>query len=152
LDEYNADKIAAVFNRRPFLLARRLIQIAGTLGWWVAVRYGDTFFGKKDQNFKKRAAQLRQSLVQLGPAFVKIAQAVSSRPDVISPEYLEELALLQDRIAPFSTELALQIIEQELGVTVDQLFFLKSLHSQLLQLLLDRFTKHGCVQMVSQSL
>lgn len=52
LDEYNADKIAAVFNRRPFLLARRLIQIAGTLGWWVAVRYGDTFFGKKDQNFK----------------------------------------------------------------------------------------------------
>ncbi|KAG0566441.1 hypothetical protein KC19_7G064000 [Ceratodon purpureus] len=69
-----------------------------------------------------RAAQLRNALVQLGPAFVKIAQAVSSRPDVISPEYLEELALLQDRIAPFSTELALQIIEQELGVTVEQLF------------------------------
>jgi aarF domain-containing kinase len=35
---------------------------------------------------------------------------------------LEELALLQDRIAPFSTDLALQIIEQELGVTVEQLF------------------------------
>jgi aarF domain-containing kinase len=41
---------------------------------------------------------------------------------VISPEYLEELALLQDRIAPFSTDFALQIIEQELGVTVEQLF------------------------------
>ncbi|XP_024396488.1 uncharacterized aarF domain-containing protein kinase At1g71810, chloroplastic isoform X3 [Physcomitrium patens] len=121
-NEYNADKIAAVFKRRPFLLARRLLQIAGTLGWWAAVRYGDTLFGKKDQNFKERAGQLRQALVQLGPAFVKIAQAVSSRPDVIPPEYLKELALLQDRIAPFSTELALQIIEQELGVTVEQLF------------------------------
>ncbi|KAG0557746.1 hypothetical protein KC19_11G154200, partial [Ceratodon purpureus] len=42
--------------------------------------------------------------------------------DVIPPEYLEELALLQDRIAPFSTELALQIIEQDLGVSTEQLF------------------------------
>ena len=52
LNEYNADKFAAIFKRRPFLLARRLVQIAGTLGWWAAVRYGDTVFGKKDQNFK----------------------------------------------------------------------------------------------------
>jgi aarF domain-containing kinase len=52
LDEYNADKIAAVFRRRPFLLARRLTEIARTLGWWAAVRYFDTLFGKKDSNFK----------------------------------------------------------------------------------------------------
>jgi len=52
LDEYNAKKIAKVFTRRPFLLARRLLQIAGTLGWWAAVRYGDTLFGKRDTNFK----------------------------------------------------------------------------------------------------
>lgn len=54
LDEYNADRFAAIFKRRPFLLTRRLVQIAGTLGWWAAVRYGDTLFGKKDQNFKVR--------------------------------------------------------------------------------------------------
>ena len=52
LDEYNADKISAVFRRRPFLLLRRLTQISGTLGWWAALRYGDTRFGKKDTNFK----------------------------------------------------------------------------------------------------
>lgn len=52
LDEYNADKIAAVFRRRPLLLVRRLAQIGRTLGWWAAVRYGDTLFGKKDTNFK----------------------------------------------------------------------------------------------------
>lgn len=38
------------------------------------------------------------------------------------PEYLVELALLQDRIAPFSTELALDIIEQELGIPIEELF------------------------------
>lgn len=52
LDEYNAKKIAAVFTRRPFLLARRLLQIAGTLGSWAAVRYSDTLFGRGEANFK----------------------------------------------------------------------------------------------------
>ncbi|CAI7766143.1 unnamed protein product [Closterium sp. NIES-53] len=55
-------------------------------------------------------------------AFVKIAQAVSSRPDVIPPEYVDELSLLQDRIAPFPTRTALDLIEAELGVPVDLLF------------------------------
>ncbi|CAK9233114.1 unnamed protein product [Sphagnum troendelagicum] len=122
LNAYNADKFATIFKKRPFLLARRLVQIAGTLGGWAALRSFDSLMGRSDTNFKKRAGQLRAALVQLGPAFVKIAQAVSSRPDVIAPEYLAELELLQDRIAPFSTELALNIIEQELGVPVEHLF------------------------------
>lgn len=41
---------------------------------------------------------------------------------MVSPEYLEELALLQDRIAPFSTNVALNIIEEELGVPVESIF------------------------------
>lgn len=52
LDEYNADKIAAVFKKKPFLLARRLLQIAGTLGSWAAVRYMDSVLGKYDTKFK----------------------------------------------------------------------------------------------------
>ena len=58
----------------------------------------------------------------MGPAFVKIAQAVSSRPDVVPPTYLDELAMLQDRIAPFSTTEAIRIIEEELGVPVTEVF------------------------------
>ncbi|CAL5070321.1 unnamed protein product [Urochloa decumbens] len=72
--------------------------------------------------FELRAAQLRRILLELGPAFVKIAQAVSSRPDVIPPAYLDELSLLQDRIAPFSTEVAFNIIEKELGLPLDMVF------------------------------
>lgn len=60
--------------------------------------------------------------LELGPAFVKIAQAVSSRSDVIPPAYLEELSLLQDRIAPFSTEIAFDTIEKELELPLDVLF------------------------------
>lgn len=120
--EYDADVIASYFQKKPILLARRLFQTVFTLGSWFGMRWIDSKFGSGDDTFKKRAAQLRQRLVKLGPAFVKIAQAVSSRPDVIPSAYLEELSLLQDRIAPFSTELALNIIEKELGVPVEILF------------------------------
>ncbi|XP_026456403.1 uncharacterized aarF domain-containing protein kinase At1g71810, chloroplastic-like isoform X2 [Papaver somniferum] len=69
-----------------------------------------------------RAAELRKILVELGPAFVKIAQAVSSRADVIPPAYLDELSLLQDRITPFSSEVAFGTMEKELGLPIERLF------------------------------
>lgn len=72
--------------------------------------------------FEVRAAELRKILVELGPAYVKIAQAISSRADLIPPSYLDELSLLQDRISPFSTEVALNTIEQELGLPMDMIF------------------------------
>lgn len=122
LDIYDPDNLGLIYRKRPFLLLRRLLQIGLTFGRWFGLRYIDRLIGLSDSTFKKRAAELRSALVQLGPAFVKIAQAVSSRPDVIPPAYLEELSLLQDRIAPFSTEIALDIIEQELGVPVENLF------------------------------
>ena len=46
---------------------------------------------------------LPQALIRLGPAFVKIGQALSSRPDVLSPEFLREFEKLQDRIPAFPT-------------------------------------------------
>ncbi|CAM6103304.1 unnamed protein product [Calypogeia fissa] len=122
LDEYDVEKMAKVFQKHPFLLLHRVVQVGSTLGRWAALRYLDAKLGRSQYMFKKRAGELRAALVLLGPAYVKIAQAVSSRPDVISPEYLEELALLQDRIAPFSTQVALNIIEEELGVPVESIF------------------------------
>eukprot|EP00271_Cylindrocystis_brebissonii_P009852 TRINITY_DN2529_c0_g1_i1.p1 TRINITY_DN2529_c0_g1~~TRINITY_DN2529_c0_g1_i1.p1 ORF type:complete len:787 (-),score=123.61 TRINITY_DN2529_c0_g1_i1:392-2752(-) len=121
-DVYDAEEIGKYYRRRPFLLARRLLQIGLSLGQWIAKRWLDSKLGKSNETFKERASELRGKLVELGPAFVKIAQAVSSRPDVIPVEYLQELALLQDRIPPFSTELALEIVEKELGVPIEELF------------------------------
>ncbi|KAJ6335909.1 hypothetical protein OIU78_012501 [Salix suchowensis] len=122
LNDYDLKKIAAIYKRKPFILLRRLFQIGSTFGRWLAARYVDSITEKSDLMFKMRAAELRQILLELGPAYIKIAQAVSSRPDLIPPSYLDELSLLQDRIAPFSTEVALNTIEQELGLPIDMIF------------------------------
>ncbi|WVZ87382.1 hypothetical protein U9M48_034023 [Paspalum notatum var. saurae] len=119
---YDLPGIAAVYRRRPLLVLRRSLQIGTSFGRWFALRYLDRVNERADDMFELRAAQLRRILLELGPAFVKIAQAVSSRPDVIPPAYLDELSLLQDRIAPFSTEVAFNIIEKELGLPLDMIF------------------------------
>ncbi|KAJ0975192.1 hypothetical protein J5N97_017157 [Dioscorea zingiberensis] len=122
LNEYNIAAITAIYRRKPFLVFRRFVQIGTTFGQWFASRYLDSLQERSDEMFKVRAAELRLILVKLGPAFVKIAQAVSSRPDVIPPAYLVELSLLQDRITPFSTEVAFSMIEKELGSPIEVLF------------------------------
>lgn len=122
LIDYNPSRIAAIYRRKPLILLRRLIQIGTTFGKWFGVRYIDNLMERSDQMFKVRAAELRRILVELGPAYIKIAQAVSSRPDLVPPSYLDELSLLQDRITPFSTEVALETMENELGLQIDELF------------------------------
>ncbi|XP_050107514.1 uncharacterized aarF domain-containing protein kinase At1g71810, chloroplastic isoform X4 [Malus sylvestris] len=120
--DYDISKIGAIYRRKPLILLRRLSQIAFTFGKWFAVRYIDNLTERSDRMFEVRAAELRNILVELGPAYIKIAQAISSRPDLIPPSYLDELSLLQDRISPFFTEVAINTVEQELGLPIEELF------------------------------
>jgi len=62
-----------------------------------------------------RGQSLRLSLEELGPIFIKFGQALSTRPDILPPDIASELAKLQDKVPPFSSELALQIFEQSFG-------------------------------------
>lgn len=71
---------------------------------------------------KKRARWLVKKLIKLGPTFIKIGQALSTRPDLIPLEYVEEFSQLQDRVPPFLSEDAMAIIELELGDKIDNLF------------------------------
>ncbi|KAM7507964.1 hypothetical protein LguiA_018417 [Lonicera macranthoides] len=119
---YNISNIGAIYRRNPFVLLRRLVQIGTTLGKWFTIRYIDGITERSDLMFEVRAAELRKRLVQLGPAYIKIAQAISSRADLVPPSYLDELSLLQDRIAPFPTDVAFKTIEKELGLPIDELF------------------------------
>lgn len=69
-----------------------------------------------------RGARLRQALEELGPIFVKFGQVLSTRRDLMPPDIADELALLQDRVPPFPSELAIAEITRSLGQHPDQLF------------------------------
>jgi len=56
-----------------------------------------------------------ESLLTLGPTFIKLGQLLSTRPDVLPPEYIEVLAALQDEVPPADWEQAKDVLEDELG-------------------------------------
>ena len=67
-------------------------------------------------------ARLRGALIALGPVFIKFGQTLSTRRDLLPPDLANELALLQDRVPPFEGTQARQLIEKQLGSSVDELF------------------------------
>jgi predicted unusual protein kinase regulating ubiquinone biosynthesis (AarF/ABC1/UbiB family) len=68
------------------------------------------------------AAKLRDTLILLGPTFIKIGQLLSTRVDVLPPEVITELARLQNQCPSFPGERALAVIKKELGKGVDELY------------------------------
>lgn len=69
-----------------------------------------------------RGLRLRRALEELGPIFVKFGQLLSTRPDLIAPDIIEELDHLQDNVAPFDEVEFKNIVEKSLGDSVDNLF------------------------------
>ncbi|UNK48126.1 ubiquinone biosynthesis regulatory protein kinase UbiB [Lysobacter sp. S4-A87] len=69
-----------------------------------------------------RGARLRLALQELGPIFVKFGQILSTRRDLVPPDVAQELALLQDRVAPFDGEAARLIVERALERPVSEAF------------------------------
>jgi ubiquinone biosynthesis protein len=69
-----------------------------------------------------RGVRLRRALEELGPIFVKFGQMLSTRRDLMPPDIADELALLQDRVPPFASDLAVAEITRALGAPPDQLF------------------------------
>ncbi|GAB2629464.1 ubiquinone biosynthesis regulatory protein kinase UbiB [Novilysobacter erysipheiresistens] len=69
-----------------------------------------------------RGARLRLALQELGPIFVKFGQILSTRRDLVPPDVAEELALLQDRVAPFDGDAARAIVERALERPVAEAF------------------------------
>ena len=66
--------------------------------------------------------ELAADLERLGPTFVKLGQLLSTRADLLPPEYLEGLARLQDSVQPFAFEEVQRIVEEELGARLSKAF------------------------------
>lgn len=72
--------------------------------------------------YKTPQERVRMMLEELGPTFVKFGQILSTRADIIGPDYALELSKLQDQMKPFSSEKAKEMITKELGTPPSQLF------------------------------
>ena len=71
---------------------------------------------------KRPGQRLKKALVELGPAFVKLGQALSVRPDLIGDTLADDLQSLQDQLPPFDGTIAKQTIEAELNKPAEELF------------------------------
>ncbi|MEE4638405.1 MAG: ubiquinone biosynthesis regulatory protein kinase UbiB [Wenzhouxiangella sp.] len=69
-----------------------------------------------------RGERIRLALQELGPIYVKFGQILSTRRDLLPPDIADELAGLQDAVAPFPSEQARTIIEQQLKKPISELF------------------------------
>jgi len=128
LRRYDPVKTREYFATRPITLLKRGVRSFILLGSFSAKLWLDRKTSgenvsdeKKKQVNTKRATQLRNLLVSLGPTYVKLGQVLSSRADLLPAEYIEELRVLQDKVPPFDDDLARRILERELGPAASRL-------------------------------
>lgn len=77
---------------------------------------------KRAARRRRQAVWIRESLLELGPTFIKVGQLFSTRADLFPTEYVEELSKLQDKVPAFSFEQVREIIQQDLGRPIEELF------------------------------
>jgi len=106
----------------------RMLRVAFTFFLFGARIFINTrgWFGAKNTDAAelrhREGVALREKLVALGPAFIKIGQTLATRADILPVEYIQELAQLQDQVPAFPTEQARAIIEEELRARIEDIF------------------------------
>jgi len=113
--KYDAESANEYFSKRPFEILQRQLELITPLTLFVGRIVLDLQFGNEFKNRKQRAKEFLEMISSFGPAFIKAGQALSSRPDLLPPEYLQELMKLQDQIPPFDNGTAFELIENELA-------------------------------------
>jgi predicted unusual protein kinase regulating ubiquinone biosynthesis (AarF/ABC1/UbiB family)/nucleotide-binding universal stress UspA family protein len=104
----------------------RLVNRATKIATVMAKHGLKELFGQSDEQDvtirRRQAKRLREALEELGPTFSKLGQVLSTRPDLLPVEYIEELALLQSHVPPMPESEVVRVSEQELGVPWEDVF------------------------------
>ena len=121
---YDPAAITRIYAGHPQRLLRRLWQTLVPIGLLLFGLAGDWLLGllNNPDRARSRARECAELLVDLGPAFIKAGQALSTRPDIVPPVLLEELSQLQDQLPGFDSALAMACIEDDLGAPVDEIY------------------------------
>ena len=121
---YDPAAITRIYAGHPQRLLRRLWQTLVPIGLLLLGLATDWLLGllRHPDRARSRARECAALLVDLGPAFIQAGQALSTRPDIVPPVLLEELAQLQDQLPGFDSDLAMACIEEDLGAPVDAIY------------------------------
>lgn len=122
LQRYDVRAIATYYRWRPWKALWRLIYIIWSFSGFIWGLLWDRWTNASAAHSPQRAIQIRQILTRLGPTFIKVGQALSTRPDLVSKEFLAELMLLQDQLPPFPNEKAFALIEAELRQPIHEIY------------------------------
>ena len=106
---------------RPWILLPRVLYILLTL-IFLLVRILFQVNSNSKNVQKNLSKYLFDVITDLGPCFIKLGQALSTRPDLVRQDWLTELTNLQDNLPPFEHKIALKIIEDDLGLPANELF------------------------------
>ena len=90
-------------------------EFFGQIRIWEYINIEKKLLHRKGEfEHRSTAQRMRLAMEELGPTFVKLGQMLSTRPDILPPDFITEFENLQNRVAPMPTEIARQIIESEL--------------------------------------
>ncbi len=103
------------YRKRPLVVLKRIVQVISVGGGFFARTAFDSLLGRDDPDLEvQRAGELRDLITSLGPFYIKLGQALSIRPDVLSPRSMVELQKLCDKVPCYDTKTAFATIEREL--------------------------------------
>ncbi|KAL7570131.1 hypothetical protein ACA910_019973 [Epithemia clementina (nom. ined.)] len=122
---YDPKALKQFFSKRPAAVLTRILQVSAVGGGFSVKTLLDQVLGRLKNNPDlevQRAGELRDIMTSLGPFFIKIGQALSIRPDVLSPRSMVELQKLCDKVPSYDSRIAFATIEKELGRSVEDLF------------------------------
>ncbi|MDF2178730.1 ubiquinone biosynthesis regulatory protein kinase UbiB [Aliiglaciecola sp. CAU 1673] len=118
-------RILRLYTIKKTLLQYGLDELipAKWLPWYAKLARQSAFWLRNKHQDANRGERIRLALQSLGPVFIKFGQMLSTRRDLLPPDIADELSLLQDKVPPFDSDLAQEMIKKALHINSIEVLF-----------------------------